>query len=293
MLFFGRAFRLLGDDELAVLMSMLNCQRGGSRVVLKGLVMRGLEKEGDESVPFASDLRIEGKSALIATIRGGNSNRHDDYDLARSFQLCFRGASEAEALELFEEVKRIMLSRKYFDLEFDDFLSAMGKYFPTLFLDVFLGGDPREAETILRKVDKLDRHTKNPFDEIDEDVMIAWCEKNGADSYSRLAGAVCGVEFDSEDNRKRLSAIGRMLLKKAPDPVEILSVIRDEFFPTSWSGSRAQLMEQNIPVLVELKDFEDERINAWAKEFEKQYLKDIAHSWKSDIDREREDYGFE
>ena len=77
-----------------------------------------------------------------------------------------------------------------------------------------------------------------------------------------------------------MSAQAMALLEAAPHPEAVVSSFVDDVAPTSWSGSRATIMERRLAALEHLLGHPDERVR---RAFER-----LASDLRRLIERERE-----
>lgn len=70
------------------------------------------------------------------------------------------------------------------------------------------------------------------------------------------------------------------LIVSAPDPVKVLDIFFDRFRPTSWSGSRADILASRLPMMEALLHHQRPEVVEWVKN-------NIA-AFEIEISRERE-----
>jgi hypothetical protein len=101
-------------------------------------------------------------------------------------------------------------------------------------------------------VDRLEFLSMTPFDFVEEDTVIAWCDIDPALRYPIAAAGI--TIFDSAANKvpSGWSTKARRLLERAPDRVAVLERFIQRFSPTSWWGSRAAIMEASTKAFSQL-----------------------------------------
>jgi hypothetical protein len=92
-------------------------------------------------------------------------------------------------------------------------------------------------------------HFRRTADVISNDALLTWCAQHPASRYALAAGLVQFAVRAADGEGLAWSEQARLLLKHAPDCKPVLAAFIDRFSPTSWSGSRAVLIEGNARLL--------------------------------------------
>ena len=85
------------------------------------------------------------------------------------------------------------------------------------------------------------------------EVLIDWCNEKPETRYAFAAGA-CKL-FEKQDDKKSplaISGTATALFASAPEKSAVLTEFVNRFRPSSWSGSRADILEIRLPLLDQL-----------------------------------------
>jgi hypothetical protein len=143
-------------------------------------------------------------------------------------------------------------------------LKPFFKHFPRLALELICipgeDGTFRRAKRLISDP-YSDRHetTLGPFP---TEVLLDWCNEIPDTRYAFIAG-VCKL-FEKRRDEKMpyaVSETAKALLAAAPDKAAVLSQFVRRLTPSSWSGSRADIMEARLSLLDQLVITGDEIIS--------------------------------
>lgn len=247
---FGRATEPMPGHRLAELLDRLSIKPDGLAVALEILRMH-LYGEPESVGPQLT-------TCAHTLIANAPLNRHDhglDHalgDLIKRFLLGSDGEAPARALlgRIHEAIGNFTISR----YDFTDTLKALFKVQPTLALDALVGDVVEEDETGYAWCDMLPGgRLSSALMDIPADALIAWCRAGGTDRWTRVAQLVPAYETRAEGAPLEWSDLVKTLIANAPNPAAVAGVIVDALIPTSWSGSRAEIIRQRLPLLDDLK----------------------------------------
>ncbi len=126
---------------------------------------------------------------------------------------------------------------------------------------------------------------------INVDTLIAWCEaRNDPEAWKIIAsGLQIWVSTDG-DKTVQLTDAAVRFLGASPLPEDILRTYASKISPTSWSGSRANIMERRTASFKNLFQHADPCISARAQEIVEEATKRISNARKVERreDEERE-----
>lgn len=193
-------------------------------------------------------------------------NSSIDYELGQVANVCLSGKDSVEAARhichtITEGFKHYRIS----PFEYSNLLSCLARLHPDTFLDIFVG-DELEICFPRMRFDDLDRED-NPVNQIPENILIDWCEKDPKTRYPRLVQSLQTYQKTKELSWK---PIVYSILEKAPNISDVLLGLQGTLHPSSWSGSYADMLEQRLVLFASLYDHPNGMVRDWA---EKQYLK--------------------
>jgi hypothetical protein len=199
-----------------------------------------------------------------------------DYELARIAQTSLPGEEGAEAARtvstnLLERILDYPVSGYH---DYPRLMNALATCQPAIFLDVFIGSLSHGQGKISRVFDAASLHDEldkrhNWLGSINAEFLLDWCEHDSDHRFSALAEAVqlCAPTPD-QNGRPELawSPIALELLSRAPRIDDVLISFDSVFFPRSWTGSRADLIANRLPLLDTLEQHLNPAVATWASE---------------------------
>lgn len=196
---------------------------------------------------------LEAGRGLLRGVRFAKGNRHSDYvfaGVARA-SLSNTGAGPIAA-EVTRRLRRAVARYETYAFDNYDLLRALLSTHPATVLDALFEGDERDQRSgveLFNDFHDLHHHRANPADEISCEELIAWCDRDHEKRYPLVASIVTFARRADESGPRVWSEQAKVLLASAPDPAGVLGVFIERFRPSSWSGSRAALMEANAHLL--------------------------------------------
>ena len=98
---------------------------------------------------------------------------------------------------------------------------------------------------------------ETPFDAVQESDVFEWCDRDPPNRYPTIASVISLFRRSDEKAPLQWTDTALHLLEKAPDRVAVLKGFVRRFSPTSWSGSRAAVVEARAKLLDELAGYPD------------------------------------
>lgn len=282
----------LPADRLLELIGILLSKPNGDGVVLHGLCMK-LHGEPDENDTLGARFRRVG--LLAATQRlirsqddPGGSKDHDMEHVIRA-AFSFEG-NETEKGAWLDAIFTVVDEHHGYMHSFDDTIRTTAELAPELFLDRVFSGD----EDIQRKrrffierggMDSL------PLAGIDIDVLIRWCQSQANEEVWPVVGASIKLwEKDSDDGDIELTPAAVEFLEASPHKEAVLMAYASQLEPMSWSGSRADIMQNRTKSFQVFAHHPNPDIAKAAGDAIKEITKriDAERKWEKRRDEERE-----
>jgi hypothetical protein len=163
-----------------------------------------------------------------------------------------------------KRLKASILTYKVNAADFNDMLGGLAKVQPKSMLNGLLGGS--DAKKAARIIHTMRVHRTNLLAGISEEPLIEWCKEQPEERFALAAMTIVATEPADEDAEKQFTPLAMRLVKEAPDPMKVLDVLANRLSPSSWSGSRASILEQNATVLTPLMTHKNEVIAKFARE---------------------------
>ncbi|OOV86706.1 hypothetical protein [Oceanospirillum linum] len=217
----------------------------GDDVILHALCMKLSGKDEAQDV-LGADWRKIGLQAAIQRLSRGHDNigqmtKHYLESVVKS-ALCFE-ENDAEKCEWLDAIF-MFIDRNYGHIhEFRDAIVTTASMLPEKFLDYLFDGTENRRFFISTDYDEQSLLSK-----INIDVLISWCREKSDTSIWRTIAL--GIElWSQEGNETSLTKSAIQFLEAAPEPADILNVFSNRVSPSSWSGSRASIMQDRADAI--------------------------------------------
>jgi len=273
---FGKIHSTINDDDFCELLRLIALKPDGTTVAIDIFYMRIHGKSEDYSI----------NGAIVSTGQQLLSNyqfkkKQMDHELSAIIMTCFKGNSAIEKVK--ELCNRLFNAFDRYDIYYNDYegvLKALTICQPLAFLDTFLG-----KELHNRRIESVFSNRKNPLNYIDDDIIINWCEDNPKLRYPKLAYAIRPYQQNESKDKLEWTPLALKIIANSYDKNEVLNQIKSSFIPKSWSGSRAEIMEQRLCLLSDLVKHEDTFIADWARKEEIVFEQEIrsVREWELEI----------
>lgn len=249
----------------------------GDDVVVHALSIRLRDKERDRDV-LGTDLRRIGLRAAIQII----TREHHNYsgsvgyrmDLVIQAALRFDG-NEAEKLEWLDTIFAVVEKHHGYIHAFNRAINTTAGLMPEAFLNGILEGTEEQQRRRLFFI----RHRglrQSPLSKIDMDVLIEWCRaRDNINVWESVAAGINLWEKDEEIEGLEMSELALRLLEASPVPVIVLEIFAERVIPSSWSGSRAEVMQSRAKAIHKLVEHERADISTAAQTVSANLLQQI------------------
>jgi hypothetical protein len=269
------------------LLSRIAAEPQGSDIAIDILHMR-LSFASDQSSP--SEL-IDIGCELMRRLTFAHREAVDDYRLGIVARKCLIGDRAAATVEeICRNLKNAVLKSETYAFYHADLLLLLFAAQPLAALQGFCGGDDTDLRSGVKILNEAGQLRRNPFDEIPEANLLAWCDQRPEIRYPAVSAGVTPFNRPSGAGHAQWTSIANKLLERAPDRVAVLQSFIDKFIPTAWAGSRAAIVESNTKLLDELTAYSDAALDEFIASEKKRLMDAIEEQRTVDflIDRERE-----
>jgi hypothetical protein len=281
----GRAVETTPPKPLRELLSEIAKQKDGPDIAIEILHMR-LFNDRENSNPVETDIKASGRE-LLGIIPFDDKDDRLDHDAAVVVKKCLDDkAGVPVARAMCKRLKASILSYKVNAANFNDMLAALAKVQPLELLNGLLGGP--DARKTVRVMHTMRIHRTNLLSGIPEDVLFQWCKQKPKERFPIAANVIAATEPADEDAEKQFTPLALRLIEEAPEPVKVLEVLARRLEPTSWSGSRASILEQNATVLIPLITHKKKIIAKFAQECKARFDEAVARERASELKESRQ-----
>jgi hypothetical protein len=202
--------------------------------------------------------------------------------IKRTQKACFPGRSSAWSAVIEQQRSRD---------QYDHLLAALLVVQPKAALDGLFVGEPQSKKGPRRGRGELGFFRVRPFDFVEPDLLIQWCEEDTSARFPLAASGIAPFEVDTEKMPRVWNPVALRLLAGAPDRVEVAKQLIAHFSPITFWGSRADVLEAGGRLLDELRQFQDEALNAYVAQEKERLSRVVQEERKADrlSDVERDD----
>lgn len=287
---FGGVTATADGADLAELLRAMVQKPDGVSVATRILHMRFFGDNNDKR-PHAPEL-IEVGRELLKAIDFSNRNRRSDHDHCDVAKAALQGdGGHAVALEICRSMKLALQSENVYAFGHSELLKGIFVAQPRAALDAFLTGDSAGTTLGIRVIQDAGDHHPNPVMAVSVDTLLEWCGHDPSARFPALASVVSAFARAKEEDPPQWTAIAQRLIQDAPDPIPVVREFTARFRPTSWSGSRAAILDANVTLLDQI-DVEGLSALAAFIATERASLKEEAdhyRRWEDETDRTRDE----
>jgi len=269
----------LSSDRVLDLAQQLLSIPNGDDVVLDALSMK-LHGKDDAVDILGYDLRRVGLRAAIQRLQkddrdpGGSM----DYDMERVIGVALRfDGNDAEMLEWLDTIFAVIDEQYGFIHAFESAIETTIALMPEAFLNrVFEGTEKEQHRRLFFILHGSLR--RSPLAKIDMDVLIGWCRsRNDTSVWAPVAAGISLWSKDGDQGAVTMSESAIRLLEASPEPEAVLEAFAERVTPSSWSGSRSNVMQPRADAIAVLVEHESEEIAVAAKSVSAKLVKWIEH----------------
>lgn len=284
----------LPESRVLDLAQRLLCQPNGDDVVLEALSMK-LPDHEEAADTLESSLRKIGLRAAIQRLKGDHRDAGGsiDYNMERVVRSALRSdGNDAEKLEWLNSIVAVIDEHHGFVHAFESAIATTVELMPETFLShIFKGTEPEQCRRLFFLQDEDIR--QSPLSKINVDALIGWCKTRSDNDVWESIAAGIGLWSANDDQRGvvTVSETAIRLLEASPEPEAILKAFAERVTPSSWSGSRADVMQPRADAIGRLVEHERPEISQAAKtiatDLDKLIESQREHEQREDEEREQ------
>jgi hypothetical protein len=79
-----------------------------------------------------------------------------------------------------------------------------------------------------------------------------------------VAASIVAYRIGENENQFEWVPLSLTIIDNAPDAIAVLNEFKRKFRPMSWSGSRADIMQRRLSLILTLKSHRDPIVSEWA-----------------------------
>lgn len=247
--------RQLDDEQRVALLRALQQRPDGARRIMDSLdMLRFVQRKVRSVFPDAlCAIAIDALEILLQQDEIGD-------DLERKMSEVIASCVESDRQEKARRIADALVLRAQhkFGSTYDikNMLAIMFQYAPIPMLDRFFPDET--AEVVIKLRDDQESH---PMMKLDPEALVRWC-RNGEGRWTRVAAHVPILPYPDrgEKGAETITSLARVLVDAAPDPADVVEAFLENIVPTSWSDSRADIVEARLNAIESLRNHPDKRV---------------------------------
>lgn len=263
----GEQFSNLPESMVLELAQRLLSKPNGDEVVLGALSMK-LADKGDATDTLGLALRTIGLSAAIQRFQRDHNDLggYLDYAMERVIDATLRfDGNEAEKLEWLNTIFAVVDEHFGYIFSFEDAIGITAAWMPKEFLSRIFDGTEDQQQRRLHFINHDDSH-QSPIAKIDVDILIEWCgTTKDPQVWASVASGINLWSKDGEQSPICLQDDALRFLEASPEPRAVLEIFAEHVAPSSWSGSRANVMQPRVEAIGQLVTHERADISKSAR----------------------------
>ncbi len=199
-----------------------------------------------------------------------------DYELGIIADACLTNEDgKSAAIMLCNNLIQAIFKNDIIALDFNDLLLSIARKQPRVFLDCFIKS-ANDSNFNLKYIFTGDLERRaNPLSEINDDLIIDWCEIDPSVRYPMIAPLIVSHNVDRKSNQFEWTKLALSIIDNAPDVIVVLNEFKKSFRPMVWSGSRADILENGLSLISKLKSHPNKNVADWANVEEKAFESEI------------------
>jgi hypothetical protein len=289
----GHASKSVDPQELRDFLVAIADDQPGTHVALNILSTRvwGPQTDGEQQHPALLDAARHLLGRL--TLDRSRFTLNSDYELSGLIRLMLPGADgELAAQQFARQLVTDLLADRVYAFEHTDLVRSLLEVHPVAVLDAWFDAAGHDGDSAARLLQSAKHHDGHPTDVIPADKILQWCKKGPAERFLAAASFVpfCAPNESAEDG-PRWSVQAQQLLIHAPDKDATLDRFVDQFSPSSWSGSRATIIERNATLLDQVGEIVPAELTPGLAALRRRLTNEIKeeHAFESRIQRGRDE----
>jgi hypothetical protein len=244
----GRATQHLDDQHLAELLQRLSIKPDGLSIAID-IVSMHIHDNPEPMGLLVSDVA----RTLIANAPLVKHHQGLDYALAcviRKFAVGAEG--EPAACRLLTNMRKSFEDFNFSRHDLRESLQALFQEQPNLALDILVGDEATEDRARARRYSLAGGHRSSALAEVPIDALMQWCRSGPSGRWVRVAPLIPAFAPGETSQIAQWSERVLCLLQHAPEPAKVAECLINLIEPMSWSGSRAEVIRQRLPLLDQL-----------------------------------------
>jgi hypothetical protein len=246
----GRTTDQIPPADLARFILALSQAADGLKVALHIMSMQFFsDKSGKKA--HAPELKAAGRQ-LLSRYKFVERDQQEEFDLDQIVEACLLGNDGYDtAILLCKNLILAVTNLVVSGFQFSQLLRALFRVQPLAVLNEFFAGDATALKVGTRVLEEVSYLQPNPMEQVPGETLVAWCAQDGEKRFPAIASSAPVFQMSADRNPIGWAPLAYALVRNSPDPVAVMRAYAARLRPTSWSGSRAVILEANTKLLRE------------------------------------------
>jgi hypothetical protein len=273
-------YEIVSDESFCRLLRLIISKTEGINVAIPILQMR-IQRNLDKELIVSNAVSKLGQELLLNYQFSENNYQNNmDYELGEIIKVCFTDEDAyISAKKVCETFAKGIVNYEIFNINYKRVLEAFAVMQPRAFLD---GMFYKNIEKHL--TDRMISEDENIFNSIDDDLILKWCDENPINRYPHIAANIKPYKIESGSNKPVWTSLAKKILTNSSNSLDVLNAFKSRFYPSSWGGSLADILQKGLELIVELKNHNDPFISEWATKEEILFNDEIAQRKEWEIE---------
>lgn len=294
---YGRPWENRSGGAFKSLLIELSKRDKGLDVALDILSMTVFTRNADKQLISAPEKQT-GRE-LLARVTFDKRDQRDDYHLAQLVTGCLVAPEdEPIARQMCVSLMDAIADMRVYAWDYPKVVSALAVLFPRAVLDILVENGNYGYENRRSVFSMFRERQPCPLRKVDADSLIEWAKEAPDTRFVKLAEAIRlwvppNAETSDDDDADETAPLSwnpvvLRILREAPQPIDIFSVILSRVRPSGWSGSLATILSNRLPLIELLQDDADPAVASAAKKAAAALGVEIDNIRKREAERDRD-----
>ena len=299
----GRSTDELEGPAFKTLAGVIAAKEDGLGVAIEILYMRLFSLRSDKKP--VSEVERDVARFLLPRVSFEEKKNREPHMLADIVRFCLRNPEDVElARDICQRLLDAIDEWKVSPWDFSEVVTELAATFPRVVLEASFEREEVEAGSRRGLFGYFRENRPCPLRKIGDDELLGWALEKPETRFLALAASIRGwmgsknelipdiaPEDDDETGGLKWTPTALRLIHDAPDPAAVLHEFAENFRPSGWSGSLADILSRREALLLALAEDPDQRIQAWVRTAIPKLHDDVesARKWEADMDRERDE----
>ncbi len=225
---------------------------------------------------------------LLCQYNFDNNGSSESCGLAELINDCLQGDTAALEAKIICQnfTKAIIESPNSIAYEYGEVLEGLFRMQPQVALDEFLTGETHNLWSWF--LHDMEPNFGNPLKSVPIESLLSWVQVEPNIRIPKLAAVIPIWQKQDASSNMEWTAIALKLLELAPDKSLVLAEYQQQFWPSCWSGSLADILENYRALPISLLNHPHPEVATWARKQDDALAQEADERRVEERERERQ-----